>query len=353
MIARTPRRPAGRPARRGVTLLEMLVDVGAARPDHDHPGRRSSARHRRPPSPADLRRARPGYPPDRHDLPPDLAGMTANGMTPSAAGNPAQDRGYFTYGENALADLQGEDTDDYLAFTAEAPAGRPFTGYMTVPAPSTGRHDGRPRRFNRVPISSDFAEVVYFLRNGNLYRRVLLILPTKQELGIGASARHQRLGSVRRTAGHHRPRPVHRQPGCSAPQRQLGAGQRPLRGRARPARHRRPAPLVRPAAQHARRPDQPREPGVQPAVHQRLRRTTTAAAPITSPRRHPRRPNRAPRLLPTSTRPLYPAGSPAASTSARRRPGPARPEQPPASPSRSSIPNPYSGADLTDGRSTR
>ena len=61
----------------------------------------------------------------------DLAGTTAK-MTPP--NNPRDGTGYFTYGENALADLQGEDTDDYLAFTAKAPEGRPFTGTMVVPS---------------------------------------------------------------------------------------------------------------------------------------------------------------------------------------------------------------------------
>src|ERR1700742_2313458 len=40
----------------------------------------------------------------------DLTGVTAK-MTPP--NNPLLKTGYFEYGENAPADLQGEDTDDY------------------------------------------------------------------------------------------------------------------------------------------------------------------------------------------------------------------------------------------------
>ena len=35
--------------------------------------------------------------------------------------DPAQNLGYFEYGENEFADVQGEDSDDYLRFTAKAP----------------------------------------------------------------------------------------------------------------------------------------------------------------------------------------------------------------------------------------
>jgi very-short-patch-repair endonuclease/type II secretory pathway component PulJ len=110
----------------------------------------------------------------------DLAGTTAR-MTPPL--NPADGLGYFTYGENALADAQGEDTDDYLAFTAKAPEGRPFTGSIVLPV-----QNGVPGSFQRVPITSDYAEIIYFLRNGNLYRRVFLILPEDRQdaLTIGS-----------------------------------------------------------------------------------------------------------------------------------------------------------------------
>jgi type II secretory pathway component PulJ len=102
----------------------------------------------------------------------DLQGATAR-MTPPL--NPKDNLGYFEYGENSLADAQGEDADDYLAFTAKAPEGQPFRGYVVV----QGGTANNPQ-FIRVPITSEFAEIIYFHRNGNLYRRVLLIVPERQ-----------------------------------------------------------------------------------------------------------------------------------------------------------------------------
>lgn len=94
----------------------------------------------------------------------DLEGATAR-FTPPV--KPLDSLGYFEYSENALSDAQDEDSDDTMAFTVKAPEGLPFRGYMVI--------GGR-----RVPITSDYAEVIYFLRNNNLYRRVLLIAPEKQ-----------------------------------------------------------------------------------------------------------------------------------------------------------------------------
>ena len=59
----------------------------------------------------------------------DLGGVTAR-FTPPL--DPSQGLGYFEYGENEFADVQGEDGDDYVRFTAKAPAGQPFTGRMWV-----------------------------------------------------------------------------------------------------------------------------------------------------------------------------------------------------------------------------
>jgi hypothetical protein len=111
----------------------------------------------------------------------DLQGVTAR-LTPPL--NPEQGLGYLTYSEGALADRQGEDTDDILAFTAKAPQGRPFTGFIVQPR-ATGATPGSDGRavtglFNRIAITSDYAEIIYFLRNGNLYRRVFLIQPERQ-----------------------------------------------------------------------------------------------------------------------------------------------------------------------------
>jgi len=106
----------------------------------------------------------------------DLGGVTAN-FTPPL--NPQHNLGYFEYIENEFADVQGEDSDDCLRFTAKAPPGQPFTGRMWVSAPS-----GNPLFYNGaiqpVTITSEYAEIIYFLRNGNLYRRVLLIAPELQ-----------------------------------------------------------------------------------------------------------------------------------------------------------------------------
>jgi len=98
----------------------------------------------------------------------DLRGVTAR-MTPP--NDPKDNLGYFEYAENAFADLQGEDTDDYLAFTAQAPDGQPFSGRIWVNAGAAG--------IQPVTVTSEFAEIIYFLRGGNLYRRVLLVAPER------------------------------------------------------------------------------------------------------------------------------------------------------------------------------
>ena len=112
----------------------------------------------------------------------DLNGVTAR-LTPPM--NPKDGRGYFEYGENAFADLQGEDSDDYIRFTAKAPPGRPFRGRMLVnpPVDPSNLSSGQLNVYvNQQPIliTSEYAEIIYFLRNGNLYRRVLLIAPERQ-----------------------------------------------------------------------------------------------------------------------------------------------------------------------------
>lgn len=106
----------------------------------------------------------------------DLIGVTAR-MTPPL--NPRDGLGYFEYGENAFADIQQEDTDDYIRFTAKAPEGQPFTGRVWLNPLSNVSLSGSSAP-QPVMVTSDFAEIIYFLRNGNLYRRVLLVAPNRQ-----------------------------------------------------------------------------------------------------------------------------------------------------------------------------
>lgn len=113
----------------------------------------------------------------------DLNGITAR-MTPPL--DPKDNLGYFEYGENAMSDAQGEDSDDYLAFTAKAPEGQPFIGRIYVPPqfatlgvpPATTTVFIGGDQF--VTFTSQYAEIIYFLRNGNLYRRVFLVAPERK-----------------------------------------------------------------------------------------------------------------------------------------------------------------------------
>ncbi len=105
----------------------------------------------------------------------DLAGVTAQ-MTPP--NDPSRKTGYFEYGENAFADAQGEDTDDYLAFTTKAPEGQVFNGRQYLSGLS-GLNATINNTIQPITISSQVAEVIYFLRNGNLYRRVFLVAPSR------------------------------------------------------------------------------------------------------------------------------------------------------------------------------
>ncbi|MFM7131728.1 MAG: type II secretion system protein J [bacterium] len=94
----------------------------------------------------------------------DLAAATAR-MTPPL--NPKDNLGYFEYGENEFADAQGEDSDDYIAFTAQYTDGNSFYGkYLPSPSGSPSLGMDYNRAHSGVPvtpslISSDTAEVVY------------------------------------------------------------------------------------------------------------------------------------------------------------------------------------------------
>jgi hypothetical protein len=127
----------------------------------------------------------------------DLRGVTAR-FTPPL--NPKDNLGYFEYGENAFADIQGEDSDDYVRFTAKAPDGKPFTGrfwpfWLDNRAASATYNQLIPHPNGPITITSQFAEIIYFLRNGNLYRRVFLVAPERQSSIV------QMIGNRERTFG--------------------------------------------------------------------------------------------------------------------------------------------------------
>jgi len=167
----TPR--AWRPRRRGVTLIEMMVTVALVilimtiivsvfrTTTNAVRGAQISQE-----LDGNLRRL-------DATLRQDLVGATAR-FTPPL--DPKDNLGYFEYGENSFADAQGEDTDDWLAFTVKAPPGQPFLGRYWNPNPNITNQASNPA-IQPTIISSQYAEVIYFLRNGNLYRRVLLIVP--------------------------------------------------------------------------------------------------------------------------------------------------------------------------------
>jgi prepilin-type N-terminal cleavage/methylation domain-containing protein len=179
------------PAPRGVTLIEMLVTVAilvivmavVAQVFSAATGAMSAAQAVMDLD-GQLRRL-------ESVIRTDLGGATAS-FTPAPnypAGpfgcDPSQNQGYFEYGENEFADNQGEDSDDYIKFTAKAPLGQPFTGRMFLPPPQGFGNMNQTQISNYlatqpITITSDYAEIIYFLRNGNLYRRVLLIAPQLQ-----------------------------------------------------------------------------------------------------------------------------------------------------------------------------
>ena len=88
------------------------------------------------------------------------------------------------------------DFDDMVMFTTKS-SGEPFVGRMVIrvdPAttglPVIGQddwnNDGTPDDYAYVPgvIQSDVAEVMYFVRDGTLYRRVLLVLPDFPQIDL-------------------------------------------------------------------------------------------------------------------------------------------------------------------------
>lgn len=83
-------------------------------------------------------------------------------------------RGYFYISENDPDD----DTDDVLRLTVEAPAGEVYYG-KAIPLGNPAQDRNQPEwddgYAGNQQMTSTGAEVIYFLRRGTLYRRVLLI----------------------------------------------------------------------------------------------------------------------------------------------------------------------------------
>jgi prepilin-type N-terminal cleavage/methylation domain-containing protein len=182
-----PRSPRPRSHRRGVTLVEMLVSVALlvllmtviVQVFQAATGAVSAARTYQELD-STLRQL-------DATLRTDLGGVTARTTPPL---NPDLNLGYLEYGENSFADIQGDDCDDYIRFTTKAPEGQLFYGRMYIaPAPSSGLTLANMTTAQLltyassqpVTVTSQYAEIIYFLRNGNLYRRVLLIAPEKQD----------------------------------------------------------------------------------------------------------------------------------------------------------------------------
>ena len=108
----------------------------------------------------------------------DLAGVTAK-MTPP--NDPALKQGYFEYMENAPPTSRARTPTTSWPSPPRPPKARSSpAGSMAVDRhqrPRSGQQstDGPARH-----VTSQVAEVIYFLRNGNLYRRVFLVAPERK-----------------------------------------------------------------------------------------------------------------------------------------------------------------------------
>ena len=94
--------------------------------------------------------------------------------------DPRDGLGYFMIEENSPADEQGEDGDDVLAFTVRyrhvnrGPAAGYTPAYLGRVVPGSEPDRAFPPADDGI-AGSDTAEVIYFVRGGTLYRRVLLV----------------------------------------------------------------------------------------------------------------------------------------------------------------------------------
>ncbi len=117
-----------------------------------------------------------------------------------------------------------------------------------------------------ITITSDYAEIIYFLRNGNLYRRVLLILPELQSsimpMIANSSAQAGVPVEVNTTTPVYTFQPTSLNGSPANPVSWQGVNDLS----ARPVSHRQVDQPDHP--EHPHRSGQPREPGVLSAVRQ-------------------------------------------------------------------------------------
>ena len=112
----------------------------------------------------------------------DLLGVTVR-FTPPL--DPAMNLGYFEYGENEFADAPGGRQRRLYPLHRQGPS-RPAIHWPAFLAPTnsianmTAKLATAYLQNQPVTITSEYAEIIYFLRNGNLYRRVLLVAPELQ-----------------------------------------------------------------------------------------------------------------------------------------------------------------------------
>jgi hypothetical protein len=119
-------------------------------------------------------------PPVERKAGPDGVFGTADDYVLPIGIDPHDNRGYFMLVENSPADEQGDDTDDVIMLTTRLTATfQP--GLAGVQPAYYGRAVAGSEPDNAfLPVSdglagSQEAEVIYFLRGGTLYRRVLLV----------------------------------------------------------------------------------------------------------------------------------------------------------------------------------
>jgi type II secretory pathway pseudopilin PulG len=101
--------------------------------------------------------------------------------------DPKDNMGYWMLEENSPADEQGEDADDVLAFTIRISAsGILGTSYVGLAVNGSEPDLAYPPQDGLA--GSQEAEVIYFLRRGTLYRRVLLVgVPQPSSVPAGQS----------------------------------------------------------------------------------------------------------------------------------------------------------------------